>query len=90
MRISPQDLALELAAHAPLVASLEAFDAFQLASLVQLARRHPSVQESEGLSAAAERFLVLVRAHFADAPVASQVLILGDDRAFDAPKGPTH
>jgi hypothetical protein len=85
-------LAQELAARddRPLAMTLDAASAFQLASLLQLAMRHPSVHDSDSLREVAVRFVAHVREYLADAPAASAVLRMGDDLARDVHKGTKH
>jgi hypothetical protein len=55
--------------------------AFQHAGLVQLALRHPELQENN--REAAIRFLTAVREYFADCPAVLDVLDRGDDPSQD-------
>lgn len=79
-------LAAELAAHeAPIEMVLRPASAFQLASLLQLALRHPDV--SEDLRRVGLMFIEHVRTYFADAPVISDLLARGNDPTQDVRRG---
>jgi hypothetical protein len=75
-------MALELEAlEAPIEVVLRPVSALQLAGLLQLALRHPSVDGPARQTALT--FLAHVRAYFAEAPAVLEVLRRGDDPAFD-------
>lgn len=75
-------LADELQAHeAPIEMVLRPVSAFQLASLLQLALRHPGV--GDDVRRVGVTFIEHVRAYFADAPTVSDVLRRVDDPAED-------
>ena len=59
--------------------------AFQLAALLQLARRHPGVPPR--LRETIDAFLRGVRGQFADCPAVLAALGAGDDPAQDVPAG---
>jgi hypothetical protein len=66
---------------APLTLVLRAQSAMHLAGLLQLALRHPQLNESNRYVAVT--FIEHVRAYFADAPATLEVLRRGDDPAED-------
>ena len=55
--------------------------AFQLAAIVQLARRHPGMPPN--LQATADKFLAMVRDYFADAPAVREMLRRGALERYD-------
>lgn len=72
------DLARELASARPLALDLSPAASLELAGLVQLALRHPSVPPTA--RACADRYLAAMRQHFADRPTVLEVLRQGDRR----------
>jgi hypothetical protein len=78
---TPEQLAAELADHAPMSLVLRAATAFQLAALLQLALRHPKVDGTNRQTA--ETFVEGVRQFLRDCPHVSAVLARGDDPRED-------
>jgi len=77
-------LVAEMAAHeAPITMVLRPTSAFQLASLLQLALRHPGT--AGAVRGVALTFIEHVRQYFRDAPTIFEVLRRGDDPVFDVP-----
>jgi hypothetical protein len=78
-------LLIELTERDPVTVVLRPSSAFQLASLLQLALRHPGTAGAVRLVAVT--FIEHVRQYFADAPTTSELLRQGFDPAFDRPSG---
>ena len=66
---------------APLEITMQPASALQLAGLVQLALRHPSV--APNIAATARAFLAGVNEYFAECPMVLEVLRRGDDPRED-------
>jgi hypothetical protein len=76
-------LAQELRRLGPMELVLRPPQVFYLAGLIQLALRHPSVQDTS--RDIGERFLIGVRAYFAESPTCLDLVQRGDDPAADQP-----
>jgi len=88
MSMNPDDETLtsirgELEELAPMTMVLRPSSAFTLASLLQLALRHPGV--GDGVRQIGETFIGHVRVYFADTVAVSEVLERGDDPTQDVP-----
>lgn len=80
-------LVRELQEAHPLPLTLQAVSAYQLASVVQLALRHPALPPH--VRRTAEQFVAVVCGHFAAAPTVRQTLLHGNDPAHDVPARPS-
>jgi hypothetical protein len=85
--MNEQELIEKMAEEMPTVGMLHLaiapMEAFRIAGLLQLVKRHPTLSEPNHL--AATWFIAHVKQHFVDCPAVWQVLHMGDNPANDRP-----
>jgi hypothetical protein len=79
-----QKMAEEIPAVGPLSLTISAMEAFRIAGLLQLVKRHPGLSQDNHY--AATWFIAHVKQHFVDCPAVWQVLHMGDNPVNDRQK----
>jgi len=74
-------MAQEISQVGPLALTMSAVEAFRIAGLLQLAKRHPQLSQDNHY--AATWFIAHVKQHFVDCPAVWHVLHMGDDPSHD-------